>query len=46
MFHDSDIARGCQMGRTKAIYEITDGLVPYFKSILVDATGWSDVCTY
>ena len=34
------------MGRTKTMHKITHGLAPYFKSILVDAIGWADVCTY
>ena len=34
------------MGKTKTIYEITYGLAPYFKSILFDSIGRSDVYTY
>ena len=32
------------MGRTRTMCGITHGLAPYSKSILVDATGRSDVC--
>ena len=46
MFPDSAIARGSQMGRTTVMYERTHGLTPYFKSILVDSIGRSDVYTY
>ena len=43
---DSAIARGFQKGRTNTMYEITHGPALYFKSILFDAVGRSDVYTY
>ena len=46
MFPDSAIAQGFQMGRTTIMYERTHGLAPYFKSVLVDSIGRSDVYTY
>ena len=46
MFPDSAVARGFQTGRTKTMYEITHGLASYFKTILVDAIGRSDVHMY
>ena len=46
MFSDSAIVRGFEMGRTKTMYEITHGLAPYFKLILADAIGRSDLYTH
>ena len=42
IFPDSAIAWGFQMGRTKTMYEVTHGVAPSFKSMLVDAIGLSD----
>ena len=46
MFSDKAIARSFQMGRTNTMYEITPGLAPYFKSIVFNAIGRSDVYMY
>lgn len=46
MFPDSNIAKSFNLARTKAMYTITHGLAPYFKSVLVSSLTQSEIHVY
>ena len=46
MFPGSKIARNFSMARTKTLYVINHGIVPYFKSLLLSSINTSDIHVY
>ena len=42
MFPDSSIALKFTFGKTKASYNITHGLAPYFNDLIYNSVLWSD----
>ena len=46
MFPDSEIAKQCQMGKTKASYLICHRLAPYFKDRLLKVLNETKFVTY